>query len=305
MVATDGRRLTAANSLTLPIKQSVIVPRNKFLAWPKLTGATQAGFNPKKGWMRLVCGSWEVLIRLIEGTYPNWQQVVPDYTEDTTYFTLAEEDVPVLLDALKTMPSSDESTRPITVMTGTPHLRLAACDPESGHWSYQVLPNSRWDGTALSVTVNRSFLADAVKAGFRTFSIADDLSPLLARDNGNTHVLMPVRGNLPPEIEELQAKRQGEPAEADTGHEAGENETKTQTKETNRMIQPKTNGRTDDQTPDLWSQYQTVKEKARELNSAIAELGQSIKGFHKEQKTVRTELDNARGVLAKLQSINI
>ena len=68
------------------------------------------------------------------------------------------------------------------------------------------------------------------------------------------------------------------------------------------MIQPKKN--TDDQ-PDLWTQYQTIKEKARELNSAIAELGQSIKGFHKEQKTVRTELDNARGVLAKLQSINI
>ncbi len=316
MVATDGRRLTAANSITLPIDKTVIVPTNKFLAWPRLTGETRLGVHPKNNWLQVICGEWEATVRIIEGTYPNWRQVVPGYTDEATRLVISKEDVPVLLDAIKTLPGADQSTKAVTLMTGTPHPRIAACDPESGVWSHQVLPNSTWEGDALGVTVDRSYLADAVKAGFHSFQIMDELSPLLARDNGNTHVLMPVRGNLPPELEEERERRSEQAAQAEQEQSTeepvpepvrAEEDEETETpirKETNRMIQPKNNGQTDDQ-PDLWAQYQTIKGKARELNSAIAELGQSIKGFHKEQKTVRVELDNARGVLAKLQSINI
>ena len=328
MVATDGRRLTTANSLSLPIKQTVIVPRNKFLAWPQLKGDTRIGVHAKKIWMRITCGEWDASVRLIEGAYPNWRQVVPGYAEDTTRFALAEQDVPVLLDAVKTLPGADQPFKAVTLVTGTPHPRIAACDPESGVWSYQVLPNSTWNGDALGVTVNRDFLADAVKAGFLAFSIVDDLSPLLARDNGNTHVLMPIRGNLPPELEEEQKRRRVQRLEQAVGEDSKHEETPsekpdaeaapesvqdnvgnetTTRKERNRMIQPKKNDeiKGQDQTPDLWSQYQTVRERARELNSAITELGQSIKGYQKGQKSVRVELDNARGVLAKLQNINI
>lgn len=313
MVSTDGRRLTTANSITLPLDKTVILPRNKFLAWPQLDGETRIGVHSKHNWMRITCGVWDATVRTIEGTYPNWRQVVPGYTDEATQFILASADVPVLLDAIKTLPGADHSTKPVTIMTGTPHPRIAACDPESGVWSYQVLANSSWNGEALGVTVNRSYLADAVKAGFRSFQIMDELCPLLARDNDNTHVLMPVRGSFPPELEEELAKRKAEATAGDDTtaeptpspeSEKKEETEEPETKENNRMIQPKKNGPTDEQ-PDLWTQYQTIKEKARDLNCAIAELGQSIKGFHKEQKTVRVELDNARGVLAKLQSINI
>lgn len=314
MIATDGRRLATANSLSLPFNKTVIMPKSKFLGWSQLNGETQIGIHPKHLWMRVVCGEWDAAVRLIEGTYPNWRQVVPSYTEEATRFVLSEEDVPTLLEAVKTLPGADQSTRPVTLMAGTPHPRIAACDPESGVWSYQALPNSTWHGDALGITVDRSYLADAVKAGFRSFLMQDDMSPLLSRDNGNLHVLMPVRGSLPPELEKAQAKRREQSVKDESAHDEAnpsseaetDSETETPTrKETSRMIKPKNNGRTDNETPDLWTQFQTVKEKARELNTVVAELGQSIKGFHKEQKTVRSELQNARGALSKLQSINI
>jgi hypothetical protein len=318
MVATDGRRLTTANSLTLPISRTVIVPRNKFLSWTRLAGESAVGVHRERPLMRFVCGEWDTTVRLIEGTYPNWRQVVPDSNSTATRFSVADADAPLLLEALKTLPGNDQSSKPVTLMTGKPNPRIAACDPDSGVWNYQMLSQSSWDGDEPGITVNRDFLADALKAGFRTFDFQDDMSPLLARYQGNTHVLMPVRGSLPPEVEEAMAKRreqalQAEPVDDDQEQQQEANDEVHDEveieppirKEINRMIQPKHSGRTDDPNPDLWTQYQAVKEKARELNSAINELGQSIKGFHKEQKTVRVELDNARGVLAKLQSINI
>jgi DNA polymerase III subunit beta len=311
MVATDGRRLTSANSITLPIQKTVIVPRNKFLAWPKLQGDTCIGLHPKHSYMRITCGEWDATVRLIEGTYPNWRQVVPASSEEDTRFVLNESDVDLLLEAIRTLPGSDDQTKPVTIIAGTPHPRLAACCRDTGTWSYQVLPNSTWDGNTPAITLNRAYLVDAVKAGFRSFEIRNDLSPLVGRSNGKTHVLMPVRGEVPPEVEETKARNQVEQSpqsdadQPDTKPDEEPEETEPPRKEINIMIQPKQNNRTEDQTPDLWTQYQTVKDKARELNSAIAELGQSIKGYHKDQKTVRVELDNARGVLAKLQSINI
>ena len=55
----------------------------------------------------------------------------------------------------------------------------------------------------------------------------------------------------------------------------------------------------------LWLSYQAVRDRVRELNGALSELGDQLREVRKADKGVRAELKNARGVLAKLQNMSI
>lgn len=71
------------------------------------------------------------------------------------------------------------------------------------------------------------------------------------------------------------------------------------------MINEKKQQDSADDNTDLLGCYQDVRQAARELNSAISQLGRAIKETRRGEKAVRSELGNARDVLAKLQSIQI
>ena len=76
------------------------------------------------------------------------------------------------------------------------------------------------------------------------------------------------------------------------------------------MIQPNddnptTSTPTEPDADQLWNSYQAVRERTRELSTALTQLGQHIKTARKQDKTVKAELDSARGVLKKLQAIEL
>ena len=319
MVATDGKRLTAFSTAAMPITETVIIPHSKFLAWTQLGAECRIGVS-KEGLFRFVSGPWSFTTRLIEGQFPNWRQVVPR-SEGPNGIDLADADLRLLEDAVRTLPGGDEGEKGIHLSAHAGGLRVSACDPNLG-WSHRDLPVSRCfgDGTA----VNRAYFLDAVRAGFTQFRWTDARSALLSNTKTGRHVLMPLRQEVDAPKEQPKAERPAveaaaavKLAEAATGQpvtDTPDNPQPNKPTQENPVIQPKEVKPVIQMKPpvdesssaeQLWLAFQNVRDRVRDLNGALTTLGDQLRAAKAQDRTIKAELANARGVLAKLQSIAI
>jgi len=84
VVATDGHHLFSSNSFKLPLKDSIIIPSHRFLAWKEfnndgdwtLRAAKPERKQPPR--FEIATPHWRFIARSLEGKYPNWHAVVPD-----------------------------------------------------------------------------------------------------------------------------------------------------------------------------------------------------------------------------------
>ncbi len=125
LVATDGRRLTACNSMVLPVEKGLIVPPRKFLTWSGLEGDVAIGVRvfSEVTWFGLHVGPWTYSTRTTDGTYPNWRQVVPpEPGENRVAFT--EEDAQALRKILPGFPGHDQHDQGIAFCPGPDGRRV-------------------------------------------------------------------------------------------------------------------------------------------------------------------------------------
>jgi len=196
LVATDGRRLTCCNSMSLPIqtKHGVIVPITKFLIWTGLGDECSLGIGTRKtsGWFCLKAGPWTYQAKLVEGQYPNWRQVLPGRDDMQHQIAFADPDVLAIKKLLPTLPGGDGvaiacAADGMVALTG----RNAGDKAET---SVSLTAGTRYTGTGACMRVNREYLLDALMAGFRNFGFQDTCCPLRSDDGaGGIHVLMPHR----------------------------------------------------------------------------------------------------------------
>ncbi len=199
IVATDGRRLGAFNTIKFPLSSSCVVPASKFMTWTKLAGDElligHKG-DADGGWFRLVTALWDYRCRTQPGTYPNWKQVVPA-DGGAHIVELSESDAELLRTVLpKTFPGHDAHCAPVKIEAHADNrVSIAGRGGDDKSPSRLDLVNSRGVGPAGFITVDRFKLLDALAAGFRRFAFEDEKSPLHSRDEaGGVHVLMPVNG---------------------------------------------------------------------------------------------------------------
>jgi DNA polymerase III sliding clamp (beta) subunit (PCNA family) len=319
MVAVDGRRLSVWNSMAFDLKRSVLVPSSRFLAWTGLTGKVEIGLredvtprrgkNPEssKAWFGLKVGSWEYVVREPDVSFPNWRQVIPDYSvepEKVQSCVFTDQDADALHKILPGFPGHDGYNAAI-VMVGTPDGRLIISGRGKDSKQDTVLSmtgGSRYEGKGGQIGINREYLLDALAAGFRTFSYVDEMSPLVSRDQkGGTHVVMPVR------VEHEAAAAKPVPVVPVESGESTETVTVPApvTGETNKEeVMPE---KTEELSAldRLQAAFETAKQKIREANSALVDLAGLIKDVAREDKQRRTEVESVRSGLAKLQSIKV
>ena len=212
MVATDGRRLTSCNGMTLPLDLTTIIPATKFLGWTGLRadmqeiGIKTETVKEKEGrktverqevrGFGLKVGAWTYNCRTIAGPYPNWRQVIPDpeFCRENR-ITLTDADVDVLRKVLPTFPGQDQLSPSITMKAGLGGtLRIVGRGRDDRVDSLLDLEGgSRFDGKG-RICLDRQYWLDALNAGFRAFAFNDELSPIRGDDGkGGTHCLMPMR----------------------------------------------------------------------------------------------------------------
>ena len=330
MIATDGRRLTLQNSMTLPLTHSCTVPTTKFLAWPRL-GESRIGVAcpGEIEWFALDAGPWRYYVRTRQGTYPNYRQVIP-VEPGKNVIRFLDADAVGLPNLLSAIPAAREGT--IVLRPGkSGELTVSGVVSGGGLASAVVLKGgSTFGGDAPCIGVNGFYLLDALKAGFREFFFEDEFSPLLS-DNGSggKHVLMPIRvaeAGAPASTVVQAVTEAAQAAEAETAVpdvaavassteksvEQGVVETPAQTTGTQDKNIKHTKGESMPEKKNaetalekLQAAYEVAKDKVREAGAALVELSGLIKDVAREDKARRNEVENVRSSLAKIQAIKV
>ena len=204
MVATDGHRLSLVQRPidgAFNLKRGVIVPRKGLLELRRLlaeeaTGVCELGFTDTSGVFRR--GDVTMVMRLIDGTFPDYMQVIPKEADRTVTV-----DRPRLLDTLKRMSllSSDRSTNAVRFELQEGTLRVTSQNPDLGD-AREEIPVT-YKGTPLNIGFNARYLMDVlqvVDTAQMNVELCDELSPGVLKPFGDpgagaryTAVIMPMR----------------------------------------------------------------------------------------------------------------
>lgn len=196
MVATDGHRLALAirQLPTAGPAMSGIVPRKAVQEVARIVGSgeeVQIAISDNQFMLRMP--NVLLMARLIEGTFPNYEQVVPRahphrVTLSRAALTAALRRVSVL---------SEERTKPVRFLLSPGQLKLTANSPDYGEAEEQM--EAEFAGEEIAIGFNSRYVLDALGAqgGEQVLvEMKDGLSPGVFKsfeEDGTLCVIMPMR----------------------------------------------------------------------------------------------------------------
>ena len=197
VVATDGRRLALVErDMEVPkgAEAELILPTKAVAELQRLLG--------DKGDVTLAVGENQILVsfdgttlcsKLIEGTYPNFRQVIP--TEAKERISLERE---VLLGALhRASILTSEKQQSVKLSFGKNALTITAITPEVGEAKETLSIN--YKGKEINIAFNPQYIMDPLRnldADEVFIELTDELSPGVLKVNEPfLYVLMPMRLN--------------------------------------------------------------------------------------------------------------
>jgi DNA polymerase-3 subunit beta len=197
-VATDGHRLAKAEvaapngSAGMP---GIIVPRKTVGEIQKLLEdpESEASLALSDTKMRLSVGNLVLTSKLIDGTFPDYERVIPKANDKE--LKLQKADFERAVDRVSTI-SSDRG-RAVKLSLSEDKMTLAVNNPDSGSATDEIVVS--YESEPLEIGFNSKYLLDI--AGQLTteeaiFRLADSGSPTLIQDSGEAdalYVLMPMR----------------------------------------------------------------------------------------------------------------
>ncbi len=201
MVATDGHRLAFAEhdfGIDIPIERGVIVPRKGFQELRRVLEGdkepltnVELGFSGNSGVLR--AGNVVLTTRLVEGQFPDYEQVIPKSAEK-----IAKIKRSTLAEALKRVSLLSQGRAYGVRLTLEPgKLELVAEDPELGD-AHETL-DVDYKGDRLTIGFNARYILDVlalISDEGVVCELTDDLSPGVLKpieDPGFLAVVMPMR----------------------------------------------------------------------------------------------------------------
>jgi DNA polymerase-3 subunit beta len=200
MVATDGHRLAyidrVINDDAGAIRNSVIIPRKALVELKRLVDEDDADelelcFDGNSGLVKK--GGVILVMRLIEGEFPNYRQVLPK--ETTHRIVLPAEELSNSIRRVALL--SSERSRAIRLDLSPGSMIASSNNPDLGEAQEELDIN--YEGEPLSIGFNARYLLDAlavVKSKEIELGLHDELSPVQIRPTDDTDtlaVVMPMR----------------------------------------------------------------------------------------------------------------
>jgi DNA polymerase-3 subunit beta len=200
MVATDGHRLAIVDRMLgtelAGLEPGVIIPRKGLAELKRLLDEEDAdevelGFEGNSGLVRK--GDVTLVMRLIEGEFPNYQQVIPK--ETNLHLTVVVEAFSRALRRVALL--SVERSRAIKFELSDGQLRLSSNNPDLGDAQEEL--DVDYAGEPITVAFNARYLMDAlnsikakeVRLGFKDATSPAQLIP--TDDDDALAVVMPMR----------------------------------------------------------------------------------------------------------------
>jgi len=196
--ATDGHRLAR---VTVPKPDGadgmpdVIVPRKCVAELRKLLeeleGTVEVSMSPTK--IRFGLGSAVLTSKLIDGTFPDYNRVIP--TANDKLLKLDPKSFAQGVDRVSTIAS--EKTRAVKMMVDRDKVTLSVSSPEAGTATEEIAADYGSDG--IEIGFNARYLLDIlseIDGDTVEVHLADAAAPTLLRENDKSealYVLMPMR----------------------------------------------------------------------------------------------------------------
>jgi DNA polymerase-3 subunit beta len=197
IVGTDGHRLallTKGLESKVGEEKKVIVPRKAAAELRRFFGSSESvSAVMGKNHLLFRIGDVQFLVRLIEGTYPNYEQVVPPSNEKK--ITIHREGLLRTLRRVSIMSKERSNAVKVDITHGS--LAISSSNPDLGEARDEI--SVEYAGEDLSVGFNARYLMDALGAMTAekvVFALQDSLSPTLLKEEGNDEykcVVMPMR----------------------------------------------------------------------------------------------------------------
>ena len=199
MVATDGHRLgMIERALKAPkIPKGVIMPRKGLVEVRKLLEQAEEGdlaLVVAEKDVRVEAGEVSFFMRLIEGDFPDYKQVIPGSTRSKV--RMNREDFLGALRRIALLASERSHGVRLALQKGT--LEVAASNPEQGEASEEL--EVSYTGEPMTIGFNARYLLDVLgvhAAGdMIELGLTDEVGPGVlhgSQDASFTYVLMPMR----------------------------------------------------------------------------------------------------------------
>jgi len=199
MVGTDGHRLSMIDKIVdaKHKEESVIIPKKAMIELRRLLeedssqGGFQIGFSKNHALFKR--DGLVMVSKLIDGNYPNYQQVLP--TQNTKKVAVSKD---IFTHAVKRVSIlSKEKTNAVKLQLEKDKILLSTNNPEVGEANEEL--SIDYKGESISIGFNSRYLMDVLMAmdGTNiTLELNDSLSPCLVKEEGNDAykcVVMPMR----------------------------------------------------------------------------------------------------------------
>ncbi|MCG6551902.1 MAG: DNA polymerase III subunit beta [Candidatus Magnetominusculus sp. LBB02] len=199
LVGTDGHRLSVVYSgMEMDIGDreiKAIVPRKAVIELRRLIAAEDEAirFEIAKNHIRFLLGQKEFLTKLIEGTYPNYEQVIPANNNKSVLMDREE----FIRTLRRVSVIGKEKSRVVKVDVEAGQMSVFATDPELGEAQDGL--KIQYGGDSITLGFNSRYVLEAVssmKSQNVIMQLLDTLTPTLLLEEGNDDykcVLMPMR----------------------------------------------------------------------------------------------------------------
>lgn len=200
MVATDGHRLSVIEKMTeVPANDgqpsSVIIPKKGVFEIRKMLETDSSNVEMAIEGSQLIVrsGSTLLMVRLIEGRYPNYQQLIPQKL--TNHVLINRES---FLSSLKRVSLlANQKSKGVTLTLAPGRMEISSNNPEMGDAKEEI--EIGYKGQEMKIGFNAKYIQDVLSSitdESVDFEINDQLSPGLLRphnDRSYTCVVMPMR----------------------------------------------------------------------------------------------------------------
>lgn len=200
MVATDGHRLSVVDRFSTEkstdiIKNGVIIPRKGLVEIKKLIDFSQEKIEMAIEGSQLIVktNSTVLMVRLIEGKYPNYQQLIPNDMKKK-----ASIDRELLLSSIRRVSLlSNQKSKGVTISLSGSKMEISSNNPDLGDAKEEIDVN--YDGDDMKIGFNAKYILDILNSFNEeklNLELDGQLSPGLIRPNQDenyTCIVMPMR----------------------------------------------------------------------------------------------------------------
>lgn len=199
MTATDGHRLSFVDHevfLKMPeLKRGMIIPKKGLSEFRRLLAEApnSIGIAFERGYIFAKFDHAYLFVRLIDGEYPPYQQVIPKQVDRSV--KLNRETFNSALKRVSLLAHEKSKAVKLSLQPGL--LTISSSNPDLGEAREEI--DVEYTGEALEIGFNSKYLLDCLaiaRADQLEFLLKDRLSPGILRESGQTHhtyVIMPMR----------------------------------------------------------------------------------------------------------------